>query len=66
MNGALIHKKNTLRGHKQGEDVAEASLKKGWNSILMKVTQGTGGWGASMVITNLDHDPVDNLKYKLD
>ncbi len=66
INGTLIHQKNIIRGHNQGEDVAEASLEKGWNKILMKITQGTGGWGASMVITDLDHYSIDSLIYKID
>jgi hypothetical protein len=36
----------------------------GWNSILIKVIQGTGGWGASLVITDMEHDPIEGLKYR--
>ena len=64
LNDKLVHHKNILRGHNQGEDTAEVYLSEGWNKILIKVTQDTGGWGVSLVITDLEHNPVDGLKYK--
>jgi hypothetical protein len=63
VNGDLVHQLNVNRGHNQGEDVVEASLKEGWNQILMKITQGTGGWEASLVITDTANKPLQDLKY---
>ena len=63
LNGSLVHEHKVERGHNQGDDVVELSLEEGWNKVLMKITQGTGGWGASLVITDLDHDPMEGLKY---
>lgn len=65
LNGRLVHQNNTERGHNQADDVVEVSLKKGWNSILMKITQGVGGWGASLAITDLQHEPMQGLKFEL-
>jgi len=66
LNGNLVHQQNVLRGHNQGEDIIEVNLKEGWNSVQLKITQGTGGWGASLVITDLEHRPIKGLKYKSD
>jgi len=64
LNEELVHQKNVLRGYNQGEDVIEVHLEEGWNTVWAKVTQGTLGWGASLVITDLEHHPIDGLKYK--
>jgi len=47
LNGKLVHSNNTLRGVTPGEDKVSVTLKKGDNIILLKITQGGGGWGAS-------------------
>jgi len=64
VNNKLVHANNIIRGHNQANDVVNVKLKKGWNDILMKVTQGTGGWQASLVIVDLNGNPIDELKYK--
>ncbi len=64
LNDKLVHQNNTVRGHNQGEDVVEVNLLEGWNTVLMKINQGVGGWGASLVITDLEHNLIDGLKYK--
>jgi hypothetical protein len=64
LNEKLVHKNNAIRGLEHAQDIVEVTLKDGWNSMLMKVTQGVGGWGASLVITDLQHHPLDGLKFK--
>ena len=64
LNDNPVHQLNVQRGHNQGEDVIEVNLEKGWNPILMKVTQGTGDWGASLVITDMEKKTIDGLKYR--
>jgi hypothetical protein len=64
VNNILVHQNNEERGHEQGQDIATVNLYKGWNSILMKVTQGVGDWGASLVISDLEYELIDGLKYK--
>ncbi len=59
-----VHQNNIVRGHNQGDDLIEVDLKEGWNRILLKITQGIGGWGASMVITDLNRDPLAGLKFQ--
>ena len=64
LNDNLVHQKNGKRGHKQGDDVVEVNLVEGWNKILMKLNHGENEWRASLVITNLDHNPLKELEYK--
>ena len=64
LNKKLVHHNNIMRGHSQGEDITGVTLAKGWNTILIKVTQGIGGWEASLVITDLEGEPLKGLKYK--
>lgn len=45
VNGALVHRIQASRAMVPDEDKFEVSLKKGVNTILVKVENGGGGWG---------------------
>ncbi|MDP2895309.1 MAG: glycoside hydrolase family 38 C-terminal domain-containing protein [bacterium] len=45
MNDKLVHDNHEHRGLNPGEDMIIARLNKGLNRCLVKVDQGTGGWG---------------------
>jgi hypothetical protein len=45
INDKLVHDNHVHRGLVPGEDVVIVRLKKGLNRCLVKVDQGTGGWG---------------------
>jgi hypothetical protein len=64
LNSHLVHQKNLEREFIAGEDSFPVKLKKGWNTCLMKVTQGTGGWEAAMAICDEKGKPLQGLKYK--
>jgi len=64
LNGQLVHQNNVHRGFTAGEDSFPVKLKKGWNSCLLKVTQGTGGWEAAMAICDANGKPLEGMKYK--
>ncbi len=44
LNGKLIHANNTARRLPPEPDTVNVTLKKGWNQLLLKVTQSTAGW----------------------
>ena len=46
LNGELIHANNVLRGISMQPDIAEGKLNKGTNTLVLKITQATGPWGA--------------------
>ena len=45
LNGELIHTNPAYRGAYPDQDKIPVNLKKGWNTLLVKVLQGGGGWG---------------------
>lgn len=45
LNEELIHTNPAYRGAYPDQDRISVSLKKGWNTLLIKVLQGAGGWG---------------------
>jgi len=63
VNNNLVHKNNQERGHNQGDDIVLVQLEEGWNSVLMKVNQGAGGFGASLCISDKDKKLIKGLKY---
>ncbi|MCF6356712.1 MAG: hypothetical protein L3J54_02800, partial [Draconibacterium sp.] len=64
VNNKLIHQNNQERGHEKGQDKVEFELNTGWNTVLMKINQGTGGWGASLAISGLEQELISGLKYR--
>jgi len=46
LNGKLVHANNVSRGILLRPDVIEVTLKKGSNTLMLKVTQDLGPWGA--------------------
>lgn len=46
LNGQVVHESNVNRAPAPAQDKVKVSLKKGWNRLMLKVTQGGGGWAA--------------------
>ena len=44
LNGKQIHANNTARAITQGSDKLNITLKEGWNTLLLKITQNNQGW----------------------
>jgi hypothetical protein len=66
LNGAVVHANNVERGLRAREDTAEINLKSGWNALLMKITNGSGGWQACARIRASDGGHLDGMKYRID
>ncbi len=64
LNGRLVHAHNVQRGHSAGEDQVTVTLKRGENPLLLKITQGVGGWAASVAVTDASGKAVKELIYK--
>ncbi|MBI3920444.1 MAG: HEAT repeat domain-containing protein, partial [Armatimonadetes bacterium] len=62
LNGALIHDKLVDRGLTVDEDRVEAHLRAGANRLLLKVTNGGGGYNVCLRITERTNRP---LKFKI-
>ena len=59
LNGERVHANNASRPVRVDEDAAEAKLKAGTNTILLKILQGAGGWGFCLRITDTDGRPLE-------
>ncbi len=64
LNGELVHQNNVKRGLNPGEDIIKIQLKQGWNSCLMKITQMTGGWGATAVLLDSAGNTMKDVKFE--
>jgi hypothetical protein len=62
LNGEEIHSNNVDRGEVPDQDVAPIRLRQGANDLLLKISQGGGGWSASARIVGADGQPIPNLR----
>ena len=66
LNGNEILSNDVYRGITLDADVVNTTLKKGWNRLLLKVTQGGVDWNMSARFTKPGGSPFNDLKYSLD
>jgi HEAT repeat protein/type 1 glutamine amidotransferase len=62
LNGKVVHANNASRTITRDEDKVEVNLRKGWNSLMMKITQSGGTWSACACFRTLEGGPVEGLK----
>lgn len=62
LNGAVVHSHNMDRGAVVDQDMAPIKLKKGANELMLKVTQGGGGWAVCARIVTTDGLPIPGLQ----
>jgi hypothetical protein len=61
LNGEVVHRNNIDRGEVPDQDTAPVKLRQGTNDLLLKITQGGGGWSASARFVGLDGKPIPGL-----
>jgi len=64
LNGTVVHSNNIDRGQVADQDVAPIKLKQGANELLLKITQGGGGWSACARIVGAHGLPIKGLRIK--
>ncbi len=57
-NDSLVHSNKTFRPVKPDQDLAAINLKKGVNTLLVKVLQDVGGWGLNCRLTDVHGDAI--------
>jgi len=62
LNDAVVDASNVQRGLAPRSDTAKANLKEGWNVLLLKVTNRSGGWGFCCRISQPDGAALEGLK----
>jgi hypothetical protein len=65
LNGEVVHSNNVDRGQVADQDMAPIKLKKGANELMLKISQGGGGWSACARIVGRDGAPIDGLRIEL-
>ena len=61
LNGQLVHANNANRGASPGQDTVEVDITTGWNTLLLKITQAQGGFGASAQFAALNGGKATGL-----
>jgi hypothetical protein len=64
VNGKLVHSNNASRGNEPGQDKVKINLEEGANTVMMKIINGGGGWGANARLRTLDDKKVAGMKVK--
>ncbi|HVR75853.1 MAG TPA: hypothetical protein VMT52_16095, partial [Planctomycetota bacterium] len=62
VNGVLVATRDVHRSSGFDQDVACVHLRKGWNSILLKVTQSTGSWDFAARLSAADGSILQGVR----
>jgi len=62
LNGELVHAKNAMRSCEPADDKLDVTLKEGQNTLMLKVTNGVGGWAACARFRTLDGGRLEGVK----
>ena len=62
LNDELVNAVNAVRPVAPAQDTAKIQLKEGWNTLLVKVTQGGGEWSLCLRIRAADGNPLNGLR----
>ena len=63
LNRKEVHANNTFRGLQPGQDKVNVTLNRGWNALLLKVTQLNAGWAFCARFRQPDGSPLDGLQF---
>ena len=61
LNDKLVWSNARNRGAEPDDDTVKVALIKGWNTVLCKIANGDGGWGAYVKIVNPDGSALNNI-----
>lgn len=64
LNGKVVHTNNVSRGCKCGQDKANIKLRKGRNSLMLKITQGGGDFGFCAGVISVDGKSIEGLQFE--
>ncbi|MBU0640307.1 MAG: HEAT repeat domain-containing protein [Planctomycetes bacterium] len=63
LNGEVVHANDTARGLTVAEDKVPITLRQGWNTLLLKITQGDGDWGFCCGVKAPDGGNLNDLLF---
>lgn len=62
LNGKVVHENNATRPLTPGDDKVNVKLAKGWNDLMLKVTNGGGQWEACARLRSPDGGPLNDIR----
>jgi len=62
VNGFRVWRNKAFRGIWPDEDEIPIHLKRGWNRMLLKVDQGTGGWSVMVRLSDFQNGPLNDVR----
>lgn len=65
LNGNVVHENNVNRAFVPFEDAFTATLLEGTNTLMLKITQGGGGWAANARVRATDGTPLPGLNFEI-
>jgi hypothetical protein len=65
LNNNLVWTNASNRAAEPADDTVQAALSKGWNTIMCKIANGDGGWGAYVKLVNQDGSALNNIYEKI-
>ncbi|MGC8886034.1 MAG: HEAT repeat domain-containing protein [Verrucomicrobiia bacterium] len=63
LNGKLIYSINVARPITPDSDKVNITLQKGWNELMLKITQNNLGWEYCVKVVKPDGSPLDNVRF---
>jgi hypothetical protein len=63
-NGNEVYEANKLRAMARGQDKVKVKLEKGWNTLMIKVTQGDGDWAVCARIRSATGGKLEGIRTK--
>ena len=61
LNGKVVHANNTARAAIPGSDKVDVQLQKGWNKLMLKVTQNTSSWEFCSRLRDAAGNKLENI-----
>jgi len=64
LNGQAVYSHAGVRGLRVGEDKVAVTLKKGWNTLRLKVVQADGAWGFACGVRGPDGTVLRGVRFR--
>jgi hypothetical protein len=61
VNGELVFANNVQRGVAPNQESYEIQVRRGWNEVMVKVTQNVMGWGLCFRVCDVDGSSLDDI-----
>jgi len=64
LNERIVHSNNSFRGITLAQDKVDVHLQQGWNTLMLKISQGGGGWGFCCGVTGPNGEQLPDIRFE--